>query len=365
MIDRRLERLRSEREPAWDVALDVHVERQNGLKWCWAAVAKGIVEYYGGPVRRQCEYATEFLRQTATCCGAERTPRCDVDYPVDLVLRRYGMEAPPPLPRPIALETIRRELERDRPIVALMRFAHGFHALAITGVHVERRLIRFSDPDPRSSVAFLDAQAFAGAYRGEGRWTYTLFTRPARPPAERPAVSLLRDRMPYQHDLDRHPKRPAFPMTVASYRVDLPALAGGDGMRTAQLSERPYTLFEDDGRNWSALEQGLAEVRDEVVERLDAGYEVRLVHCFAAHLWALWFVWSGDPAARRREHYLVIPPAPYYLDEGREYTASEIDEAARGPARIALASVPVVEQMWARLEQESGGESADDRAGRE
>ena len=42
----------------WDAALDLELERQIGLRWCWAATAKGIVDYYGGPVLPQCRYAT-------------------------------------------------------------------------------------------------------------------------------------------------------------------------------------------------------------------------------------------------------------------------------------------------------------------
>ena len=46
----------------WDASIDFALERQIGRHWCWAAVAKGIVEHYGGPRRHQCQYATQFLR---------------------------------------------------------------------------------------------------------------------------------------------------------------------------------------------------------------------------------------------------------------------------------------------------------------
>ena len=46
----------------------------------------------------------------------------DVAHDVDSVLHHFGVYAPPPYRRAIGLQTLRRELERDRPVVALMRF---------------------------------------------------------------------------------------------------------------------------------------------------------------------------------------------------------------------------------------------------
>jgi len=337
----------------WDVALDVHVERQNGLRWCWAAVAKGIVEYYGGPRRRQCEYATQFLRQTRSCCGEERSARCDVEYPVDLVLRHYRMDAPPALAGPVALRTIRRELERDRPVVALMRYPLSFHAIVISGVNVERARLRYSDPGDGPNPGSLDAQTFTAAYGAGGEWAYTLFTRARRD--EMPAVSLLYDRV---RDLGRPPNEVRRPerlrMNAPLYHADVRRLAAGDGLETAQLAAGGMSaLFRDDPRNSSWLERGLERMHGDIVARLDAGYTVRMVQCMNVHLTALWFVWAGDPAAPRGDHYLVVPPAPYFVEEGREYTATELSDAARKPAQAALNSIPVFEEMEARLKREA------------
>ena len=339
----------------WDVALDVHVERQNGLRWCWAAVAKGIVEYYGGPRRRQCEYATEFLRQTRSCCGDEGSPRCDVEYPVDAVLRRHGMDAPPAFARPVSLQTLRRELERDRPVVALISYPHTFHAVVISGVSVRDARIRFNDPDDHRRCASLSAHTFATAYAEGAAWAYTLFTRPGRFRTGKRNVSFLHEPLPDGGAPRAEiPGPDRFPMKVAYYSLDVRRLAAGDGIESAQVDPyRASTLFTDDPRNDSWFERGLEALRNDVIERVDAGYTVRLVQCMNVLLTALWFVWAGDPARRRGDHYLIIPPAPYYLEEGREYTAAELSDAVRKPANIALRSLPVFEEMKARLEREA------------
>ena len=175
-------------ERVWDAALDLVLERQIGLNWCWAATAKGIVDYYGGPQLPQCRYATHFLNQTESCCdGNEQSPRCDVAYDVDSVLRHFGLYAPPPFRRPVHLVTLRRELERDRPVVALMRFRDGtVHALAITAVDVTEQRIGFSDPwygpQPDSRAAHVFANDYEG---GAGGSTRSSRARRARNPTRR------------------------------------------------------------------------------------------------------------------------------------------------------------------------------------
>ncbi len=223
----------------WDVAIDVALERQIGLNWCWAAIAKGIVEHYGGPRRKQCRYATTFLRQRRTCCGrAIPPPRCDAAHDLDTVLARYDVFAPPPVYRPVRLETLRRELDRDRPVVALFRFPSAVHAVAIRAVSVAGRRIGFADPWYGPQPAAMDAQAFAQAYERRGTWFYTILTRPRGRARTAPRVSLLRDRAP-RHDVAAR----AAPVGDEAVEIDLyeadPAqLARGDGLRSAERASR-------------------------------------------------------------------------------------------------------------------------------
>jgi hypothetical protein len=349
VIGARLERERPP-ERAWDTALDVQLERQNGLNWCWAAVTKGIVEYYGGPILEQCEYATRFLRQTISCCGAETEARCDAPFPVDEALAAYGHFAPPPYRRPIGLSALRRELERDRPIVALMSFPRSFHAVAITAVHLAERRIGFCDPLLGAGRSDLDAETFATAYGCGGRWAYTMLTRPAST-APRGAVSFLRERLP--EPLRRVPQGGSRPMDIPFYEADLAALADGTGLQTAaRHPDRSVALFADDRAGASFVELGIAALRDEIEARLEVGYEVRLVQCFAVKLTVLWFVRPGE-SSRRSDHYLVLPPAPYYLESGREYGAPELAASLAAPARIAVRSQEATAAFLARLDRET------------
>ena len=181
-------------QPRWDASVELELERQIGLNWCWAAVAKGIVEHYGGPKRKQCQYATKFLRQAKSCCRAGKPPlRCDAPFAVDTVLGHYEMYAAPPYRRAVDLETLRQELERDRPVVALIRFPASVHAVVITAVSVAGRRLALCDPwlDPERTE--MDADAFERAYDLTGRWFYTIRTRPRAPALRRPTISLLRD----------------------------------------------------------------------------------------------------------------------------------------------------------------------------
>ncbi len=345
-----------DREPSapWDVELDLDVERQNGPNWCWAAVAKGIVEYYGGPVRRQCEYATYFLGQTATCCGAETQPRCDAPYPIDEVLRHHDVFAPPSFRRAVSLETLRRELERDRPVVALIAYATGFHAVAIRAVNVRERLIGFADSLSRTGRSRSDAAAFGGAYASTGRWSHTILTRPPGAAPNVPLVSLLRDRMPRERFVSAEPANAAGgPVTLPFYEADLARLADGTGISTAEpRPQYDYAWTGLDARTWTWLEEGLDQLREEILARIAAGYDVRLLQCFAVKLTALWFLKSRE-ASRRGDHYLLVPPVAAYAEAGREYTASELSAAVQDAARNQLAHAPAIGAWFARLDRES------------
>jgi Papain-like cysteine protease AvrRpt2 len=345
-------------ERRWDASVELVLERQIGLNWCWAAVAKGIVEHHGGPTREQCRYATHYLRQRESCCGRTVPElRCDAAHDVDSVLQDCGVYAPPPFHRPVTLATLCRELEHDRPVVALMRFPATVHAVAITAVDVANRHIGFCDPwlDPRR--ADMHADAFTRAYNKTGRWFYTILTRPPAAVAPRPTVSLLRDRfLPDPRRAPYMPHRSSEPLEIDLYEADVERLADGTGLDTAERSMR-YAFRLDAAAAERAdaslrLDVELSALRDDVEARLERGFEVRIVRCFAIKLEALWFT---DPAdvSHRTDHYVPLPPLPYYLEAGREYGAAELRDVLAKAAHACLPSVEINRRFVERVARES------------
>ena len=329
-------------EPRWDASLDFALERQNGLNWCWAAVAKGIVDYYGGSPRKQCEYATTFLRQEKSCCGRSvPPPRCDVAHDVDTVLAQCDVLASP-LHRPVKLETLRRELERDRPVVALFRFPSAVHAVVICAVGVAEDRIGFCDPWFGPALAHLDASTFAKAYAGRGAWFYTVLTRPPHGAERRATVSLLRDRLP-RRDADHRPrsKERSKPVEIDLYELDALRLANGAGLLSAERVAREsfaLNLLHDGGDASLRLQRELTALREEIDARLETGFDVRIVRCFALKLEALWFTDPSD-TDHRRDHYVAIPRVPYYLEAGREYGVGDMTSALVHAARTCVSSI--------------------------
>jgi hypothetical protein len=341
----------------WDAAVDLELERQIGLRWCWAATAKGIVDYYGGPELPQCRYATHFLGQLASCCeGEERSERCDVAHDVDSVLHHFGVYAPPPYRRAIGLQTLRRELERDRPVVALMRFRDGtVHALAITAVDVAGGRIGFSDPWYGPQMDELDVRDFEHDYEAGGRWMYTILTRPPLTRADA-TVSFLRDR--FHEDEKRffeRMRRTSDALELDVYEVGPAPLAAGAGPQAAERVSQTVFRLEpsaDDDRP-RRLERALRELRGEIDDRTAHGFGVRLLRVPSLMLTSLWFVREDAPAADADAHFLPIAPTPDFLEAGQEYTLRQFRELLVEPARRSLRSNEIDRATIERLDRET------------
>jgi hypothetical protein len=347
-------------EPQWDASIDLELEVQNGQYLCWAAVAKGIVEHYGGPKRKQCQYATQFLRQKRTCCrDGKPAPRCDRPMDVDSVLMHYGMYAAPPFHRPIGLQTLHRELERDRPVVALLQYPTSAHAVVITAVNVKSGFLRCSDPRPvGDGIRVFDIDSLKRGDDRIGRWFYTILTCPSA--VLRSKVSLLRDRMPQPEEEFVPARRPlGEPLEIDVYQLNPYRLADGTGLQTPEFSQR-YSFQPNSARTdgWGVLDDELMPMREEIEARLARGFEVRIVLCFAFNLQALWFTDPADPS-HRADHYLPFGRL-FYLEEGKEYSPSELRDAVMKNAPIALAAIEHNRAWIERLDRETAYQTVDD-----
>ncbi|MBV8748352.1 MAG: hypothetical protein JO103_01425, partial [Candidatus Eremiobacteraeota bacterium] len=272
------------------------------MNWCWAAVAKAIVDHYGGPTHTQCEYATRFLEQHETCCnGNERTNRCDVPHDVDSVLAAHGVYAAPAFRRPIRLETILRELQRDRPIVALMAFADVVHAVVITAVDVTEGVIGFADPSFGSPRFECEANDFAIARDEDRYWVHTILTRPnAR--FQRVHISYMHERITrHEKEYSRDAQRITDPLELNAYEAHPSELIAGEGLRNPEFLRRRTYRLDADWNDPSAglFERALTPMRDEIESRIAVGYEVRVLTCHPIHLRALWFTRPTDDPPHR------------------------------------------------------------------
>jgi hypothetical protein len=341
-------------ERVWDAALDLVLERQIGLNWCWAATAKGIVDYYGGPKLPQCRYATRFLDQTESCCdGKERSARCDAAHEVDGVLHHFGVYAPPPFRRPVQLATLRRELDRDRPVVALMRFPDGtVHAFAITAVDVAKELIGYSDSWYGPRIKALGAHGFTNSYETGGRWIYTILTRPPRSQAA--AVSFLYDRFgDDEKRLSHHARRTSSALKLDVYFIGPGPLAAGEDPQSAEcLPEFSLSVEPPAGDEPSRLQLELRTMRDDIDARRARGFGVRLLRVPSLMLTALWFA-PEDARAGGGTHFVPVAPAPFFLEAGQEYALREFRELLVEPARRALRSLEINRAFIERLDRET------------
>jgi Papain-like cysteine protease AvrRpt2 len=294
-------------EPSWDASVELELERQIGLNWCWAAVAKGIVDHYGGPTKKQCQYATKFLKTKHTCCRTGK-PRshCDRAFDVDTVLAHYGFYRVP-FRRPVALESLRRELERDRPVVALIAFPGSTHAIAITAVDVTNRLVAVSDPAVNPKRKTVTADQLLQTYDKHGRWCYTIFTRPRQEAQRHGTISFLRDRFAPRELPTPMPRPMTDSLEIPLYEADPYRLADGSGLLTATRFSCDSFRLDVFETHWHhlRLDQALTAMRDEIEARLERGFEVRIIRCFAYKFEALWFTDPTD-ISHRTDHYLPI-----------------------------------------------------------
>lgn len=343
-------------ECVWEAVVDLVLQRQIGLNWCWAATAKGIVDYYGGPKLPQCRYATHFLDQAESCCdGNEQSPRCDVAHDVDSVLRHFGVFAPPPFRRSVHLVTLRRELERDRPVVALMRFRDGtVHALAITAVDVAEQRIGYSDPWYGPQPDSRAAHDFANDYEGGGRWIYTILTRPPRSQADA-AISFLHDQFgDEQRRSSYHARRTSTALNLDVYMIGPGPLAAGEDPQTAErLPDSTVSLDFAPRDHPSRLQRVLLGMRDDIDARRARGFEVRLLRVPSVMLTALWFVREAALPGAADTHFVPVEPAPYFFEAGQEYTLREFRELLVEPARKALRSNEINRAFIERLDRET------------
>jgi Papain-like cysteine protease AvrRpt2 len=175
--------------------------RQIHSKWCWAAVAQGIKEYYTGQVAPQvspgqCRIATDTLlrdsiiNSTIDCCDANDAARfCYVEHRLESALQVVGHYSGPPAAvqgqSPWSSKLIAGEIMNGRVLGVRIDLSGGSpsgHFVVIHGYETDvggNEYVDVADPDlPQLNSNRLRLWRLANAYRVIGTWDYVYLTQP-------------------------------------------------------------------------------------------------------------------------------------------------------------------------------------------
>lgn len=161
-----------------EIVLRISPERQTMDRWCWAAIAVSLAQYYHARALTQHEIATRVLG--FDCSGfsedAGLKQQCNVNLGLDKVLQSVGCFShwSPGKPH---FERVQFEIANGRPICCRINWYTGdAHYVLINGYRANSEAIHIADPLHGSSVIpYLD---FPAKYKGSGAaWTETYWTR--------------------------------------------------------------------------------------------------------------------------------------------------------------------------------------------
>lgn len=159
--------------------LTITVQRQELPRWCWAAIAVSLGEYYRTRSRCQHQIATEMLGFdcSAFMHDPELRKRCDVNAMLDDALRLVDCYSHWSPGRP-TIERVRTEIDAGRPLCIQLDWFRGeSHYVMVTGYYAGTDEIVVEDPLHGPSIQHFDE--FPRGYRAAGgRWHGTFWTLP-------------------------------------------------------------------------------------------------------------------------------------------------------------------------------------------
>ena len=174
-----------------DKSITVPLPFQKETYWCWAAIAKGVVDLYtqGNNTFTQCSIATSVINDGDCCNGAD----CNVVEELENALGQVGHFSgviqyyTPEGPFDTAKQTIRTEIDGGRPLGAKITWWDTTgHFVVICGYN-------FSDPDNcklyvtdpecnappcpgQPAVSIVAVDGFFSNYQGQGSCTALYLT---------------------------------------------------------------------------------------------------------------------------------------------------------------------------------------------
>lgn len=166
--------------------------------WCWAAVARGIAEFYGSASHSQCDIATQALGAVnkvaagTDCCDWANRAVCNVQYALDAALQVHGNRngAPqavtinPPWPSALLAQEI-----AAKHVLGVRVWWNGSQLASNRGSHFvvlhgyaqhPKEFVFVSDPNPHAGIVGqrMPLRQLASCYDQIGNWTHLYLTKP-------------------------------------------------------------------------------------------------------------------------------------------------------------------------------------------
>jgi hypothetical protein len=164
--------------------LDVPLQFQQQTFWCWAAVAKGVADFFarGDSGFAQCDIATEVLSVGDCCNGAACNSWSELEVPLEVVKHAN----PPPIDCTGSSDgifgTIQNEIDGQRPVAARIQWNDGTgHFVVIAGYTLNGQInptLQILDPWDGSipmgaapAITVVPMDIFLTNYQGHGKCT--------------------------------------------------------------------------------------------------------------------------------------------------------------------------------------------------
>jgi hypothetical protein len=159
------------------VLLDLTLEKQERDKWCWAAIAVSLANYYYGEKRSQFDIVSRVLAAADYTPGGRVPKECyNLEYNLDKALKEVGCWShwSPGKPN---FERIQFEINAGRPLCCRIEWYHGnAHYILIRGYTVTTREVYVEDSLHGSHKMPFDN--FPSHYKKAGGvWTETYWTQ--------------------------------------------------------------------------------------------------------------------------------------------------------------------------------------------
>jgi hypothetical protein len=170
--------------PGWKL-LPFTMQSQTQRNWCWAAVTASVAAFFDTRTRStQCAVANTELQRRDCCRGGAGGP-CNVYGYLASALHRIGHLKAWSAGRPATLDRVQDEIDRERPLCLRVAWrSGGAHFLTIVGYLPESEALAGSRliavDDSQWGPSDVPYNVLCAAYRQDGRWTDTYFTKKAR-----------------------------------------------------------------------------------------------------------------------------------------------------------------------------------------
>lgn len=164
--------------------LKVSVPQQEGIDWCWAAVARGLEYAYEGSAECQCEIASRVLG--TECCPPGDDDCCDTPQDLPCALGRHADGGPSGIKAMKSAQFVKDQIDKGYPIAVRIEWSESGlgHFVVISGYFELFGFFYVYVCDPEGGLRSIwRLSRFITAYDNHGVWDLTFRTKGASPVA--------------------------------------------------------------------------------------------------------------------------------------------------------------------------------------